>query len=357
MFTPTESSASFAGLEEVTTVLSAAEIESLRTVSEQLAADLGEAALDSRRTFRAIQIAARRVPRRIAETLINFRRNGNEYGSLVFKNLPLDQHLVNTPEHGALPGWQQAPVSTMVQLLMMTWLGDVIAYADEKDGALVQDVVPLAGNELRQQNSGSVFFGMHTENSFHPYKPDHLSLLCLRSDHDRVAHTLTASIVRALRMLSSECVDFLREPLYRIRYASSFGGDGLRYCPALPVLTGSMQRPILCVDFHLTEGLSEDAVWALDQLREAMTAVLTGTVLEPGDFVIVDNRTAVHARTKFTPHYDGCDRWLRRCFTVTDFSRSQSARVPGSHVCAPLRVISPRGSAAKSSKPLAGMPS
>jgi L-asparagine oxygenase len=139
----------------------------------------------------------------------------------------------------------------------------------------------------------------------------------------------------------------LRQPLFRIRYASSFGGDGPRYCPAAPVLTGSVQRPNLCVDFHLTEGLSEDATWALSQLREAMPAVLAGIVLEPGDLVIVDNRSAVHAGTQFTPRYDGRDRWLRRCFTVTDFGRSQSARVPGSHVCAPLSVICPRGSAAR----------
>jgi L-asparagine oxygenase len=337
------STASFAGLGPVTMTLTAQESASLRALASQLAADLGGAALDRPSTMRAVRAATGQLPHRIAQSLTDFRCNGNEYGSVVFKHLPLDHQLVATPEHGSLHTWQQAGVSTMVQLLMMTGLGDVIAYADEKDGALVQDVVPLPGHEQRQENSGSAFFGMHTENSFHPYKPDHLGLLCLRADHDRVAYTLTASVRRALPLLSGVCVAVLRQPLYRIRYASSFGADGPRYCPALPVLTGSVRQPNLCVDFHLMEGLSEEAAWALGQLRAAMTSVLAGTVLEAGDLVIVDNRAAVHARTRFTPRYDGSDRWLRRCFAVTDFSRSRSARVPGSHICAPLNVICPRG--------------
>jgi L-asparagine oxygenase len=341
----------FAGLEPVAFQLSADESERLRTLSWQLASDLRNADLDSQSVLKAVELEGRHLPRRIAESLIEFRRNGNEYGTLVLKNLPLDHDLGATPERGTLQAWQGAPISTMAQLLVMSWLGDVIAYSDEKDGALLQDIVPRPGAESRQENSGSVFLEMHTEDGFHPYKPDHLSLLCLQPDHDRVAYTLSASIARALPRLSSACIDVLREPLYRIQYASSFGVTGEQhYCAALPVLTGPVHQPELCVDFHAMEGLSEDAAWALNQLREAMTAVLAGAVLEPGDLIIVDNRAAVHARTDFTPRYDGRDRWLRRCFTVADLSRSRAARVPGSHVCAPLRAISHRrGKSATSS--------
>lgn len=337
------SSARFAGLHPVAITLSDDEREALRRSASRLATDVRDADLDSQTLLRAVELDGRHLPRRIAEALIDFRRHSNEYATLVFKNMPSDHGLVPTPAGGKLGAWQAAPVSTMAQLLVMSWLGDVIAYSDEKDGALVQDIVPRRGDESRQENSGSVFLEMHTEDGFHPFKPDHLSLLCLRSDHERAAFTLTASIARALPLLSSACIEVLREPLYRIRYASSFGDAGNpRYCRALPVLSGSVQQPELCVDFHAMEGLSEDAAWALDQLRQAMTEVMAGAVLEPGDLIIVDNRAAVHARTAFTPRYDGTDRWLRRCFTVADLSRSRAARVMGSHVCAPLRVISHR---------------
>ena len=340
----------FAGLGPVAIELSAEESERLRKLSWQLAADLHNADLDSQSVLRAVEVEGRHLPRRIAASLIDFRRHSNEYGTLVLKNLPRDHDLVATPGNGRLQVWQRAPLSTMSQLLVMSWLGDIIAYSDEKDGALVQDIVARQGAESRQENSGSVFLEMHTEDGFHPYKPDHLSLLCLRSDHDRVAYTLSSSIVRALPRLSSACVDVLREPLYRIRYASSFGvGVEQRYCAALPVLAGSAQQPELCVDFHAMEGLSEDAAWALNQLREAMTAVMAGAVLEPGDLIIVDNRAAVHARTDFTPRYDGRDRWLRRCFTVADLSRSRAARTPGSHICAPLSAVARRRSKSSTS--------
>lgn len=333
----------FAGLEPAVLVLSAGEKERLHGFARQLAIELRDSDLDSQTVLTAVELAGRQLPRRIAQSLIDFRRNSNDYGTLMLKNLPLEHDLVGTPERGKLESWQRAPVSTLAQLLVMSWFGDVIAYSDEQDGALVQDIVPQPGAESRQENSGSVFLEMHTEDGFHPFKPDHLSLLCLRSDRDRVAYTLTASIVRALPRLSSAAIDLLREPMYRIGYATSFGAAGdRRYCPALPVLTGPMHQPELCVDFHAMEGLSDDAAWALDQLREAMTAVMAGAVLEPGDLIIVDNRAAVHARTAFAPRYDGRDRWLRRCFTVSDLSRSRAARVPGSQVCAPLRVISPR---------------
>lgn len=344
MLTGTASAPSLAGLEPVTAVLSADESELLRTLSGRLAADLRYMDLDSQCALTAVEIEGRNLPRRIAELLIGFRRSGNEYGSLVLKNLPVDHDLVATPDHGKLQVWQQAAVSTIVQLLVMSWFGDVIAYSEEKEGALVQDIIPRQDAESRQENGGSVFLEVHTEDGFHPHKPDHLSLLCLRSDHDRVAYTLTASIVRALPRLSSVCVDVLRKPLFRIRYASSFGGSEPRYCAALPVLTGPVQQPELCVDFHAMEGLSEEAAWALGLLQDAMTSVLAGVVLERGDLVIVDNRAAAHARTAFTPRYDGCDRWLRRCFTIADFSRSRTARVPESHVCAPLRAILERHS-------------
>ncbi len=186
---------------------------------------------------------------------------------------------------------------------------------------------------------------LHTEDGFHPYKPDYLSLLGLRADHDRVALTATVSITRALPSLSSACVEVLREPLYRIRYANSFThGDERRYGAPIPVLSGPVQQPDLCVDFHAMEALSDDASWALGVLRSAMTAVLAGAVLGPGDLIVVDNRAAVHARTAFVPRHDGTDRWLRRCFTVCDFRRSRPARVPGSHVCAPLPIIDGRSS-------------
>ena len=42
--------------------------------------------------------------------------------------------------------------------------------------------------------------------------------------------------------------------------------------------------------------------------------------------LVVDNNTAVHGRTPFTPRFDGTDRWLQRTFVVADLAGSAGDR-------------------------------
>ncbi|MGP3974027.1 TauD/TfdA family dioxygenase [Streptomyces sp. 8N114] len=221
----------------------------------------------------------------------------------------------------------------------MSVLGDAVSYADEKEGRLIQDICPLPGAEERQENSGSVLLDLHTEDSFHPYKPDYLSLYCLRSGPDRGAITVTGSIRAALPLLSPVSAATLREPIYRTRFSSSFADDAAapRYTSPQPVLSGPADDPDLCVNFFGTEAVDERGATALDELRGAVEKVLCGVFLRPGDMIVIDNRTAVHGRTGFTPSYDGQDRWLRRCFAVADLRPSRALRKRDSRVCAPVR--------------------
>jgi L-asparagine oxygenase len=140
-------------------------------------------------------------------------------------------------------------------------------------------------------------------------------------------------------LLDPEHARVLREPLFKLRLASSFVGPDSTACvSAIPVLTGSLNDPDLCVDFHASEPTTELARAALEELRRLLLGSLVGTVLEPGDMLIVDNRKAVHGRTGFTPRYDGQDRWLRRCFAVTDIRAAQAQLYPTSRVHRPLSI-------------------
>ncbi|MEU2792831.1 TauD/TfdA family dioxygenase [Streptomyces sp. NPDC007100] len=339
------------GAEGVTVELTPPETEQFRKVAAEITGMLphGEPAgpeqFDDPGLLAEIEVAARWVPPRLARALSRFRRQGNPHGVLLVRNVPLDDDLPPTPADGAAPAWSGLCTATVAQLAVVSWLGDVIAYADEKAGHLVQDVVPVRGAEQRQENSGSVLLELHTEDGFHPYKPDFVTLLCLRADHERRARTTYGAVAQALPRLSAECVRVLRRPLFRIHLSSSFGGStgtgtaagaGV-VSPPLPVLSGPATDPEIVADFHAMEPLDETAARAFDELREAMLAVLVGTVLEAGDLIVVDNRAAVHGRTAFRPRYDGRDRWLRRCFAVADLRPSRAVRAPGSQVCAPLR--------------------
>ncbi|SCL15259.1 L-asparagine oxygenase [Micromonospora rhizosphaerae] len=273
-------------------------------------------------------------PESLVQALTEFRYRSNPDGALLLRNLPIDDALPPTPEQGNFDGdWQRLKVASMTQLAVMNILGDVISYADEKAGRIIQDVVPVAGAEKRQENTGSCFLELHTEDGFHPQRPRFISLLALRPDHERVALTLASGIRRSLACLDGGTREVLARPIYRIRLSSSFVGDREDvYAGPVPVLTGSLSDPDLCVDFHAMTSDDPEGRRAIDSLRRAILTNLVGHVLAAGDLLIVDNDKAVHGRTGFTARYDGQDRWLRRSFAVPDLRRSTADRMPRSHV-------------------------
>jgi L-asparagine oxygenase len=325
--------------EEFTIVLSDEERRKITETVEGLP-PLPVSELDDDRLFTRIELARCGVPRRLAERLIDFRKNSNDYGTLLVRNLPVDKELPPTPRDGRVAKDKSSHVSEANLLLLLMHLGDPIAYSDEKEGALIQNICPVKGREGRQENTGSVYLEFHTEDGFHPHKPDFLGLFCLRPDYDGVAKTATASARRALRRIPGKAVSLLRQPLYRIRLSSSFSGDGepTRYSRQMPVLSGDLLEPEMCVDLHAMEAMNPAARDALECLKSALMEVVVDHALEPGDMFIVDNRMAAHARTGFRPRYDGEDRWLQRMFVVQDLRRSRASRPRTGHVTVPLTV-------------------
>ncbi|MDW5329515.1 TauD/TfdA family dioxygenase [Plantactinospora sp. KLBMP9567] len=324
----------------MTIELTAAESARMRRTCLGSAGEVGDAPLDSERLLTDVEVAAGALPERLLRALSRFRRSGNPFGTLRIRNVPIDDSLVPTPDGGDVSDWRCVPVATIAQLMVVSRLGEVIAYADEKGGRVVQDVVPVKGAEQRQENCGSTFLELHTEDGFHPFKPDFLTLLCMRGDPASSPYTITCAAQRVLPWLAEETVATLRQPLFRIRHSISFTGSGrARHSAAMPVLSGPATSPELVTDMYATEPLTAEAQRAFDELREAMAHCLTGTVLMPGDMLLVDNRAAVHGRTGFTARYDGTDRWLRRCFAVADLHPSRGLRAAGSPVCAPLATM------------------
>lgn len=278
------------------------------------------------------------LPERLLAALIDFRRKSNEHGAILVRNLPVDPDLPATPKEGKPSKDKRTHFSEFSLLALMMCLGEPIAYEDEKEGVIIQDVCPVKGKETKQENTGSVLLKLHTEDGFHPHKPDYIGLICLRPDHENVAATLVASIRRALSRMPASTLEILRRPLFSIQMSSSFLGNNREalYSRPIPVLSGDLLEPDMCMDNHAMVTADSSAKEALDSLSAALREVAVGRRLSAGEMLIVDNRGAAHARTGFEPHYDGNDRWLQRLFVVEDFRRSRRSRAPGSHVCASL---------------------
>jgi L-asparagine oxygenase len=281
-------------------------------------------------------VASRRscLPSRMVDALVGFTERPGPAAGLLIQGLPIDEALPETPLDGRPSPSKDSRVSESVLVLAASVLGSLIGYRQEKEGLLIHDVCPQPGREDRQENSGSQYFDVHTENAFHPLRPDHVLLLCLRDDVSRTARTMVGSAAMALPLLPARDIEVLRQPLFRHRMPTSFvtGGEAA-YSSLQPVLTGPEDDQRMCVDAFNTVAANDDAGGALDHLVGALKSVLVGPVLAPGDLLVVDNRRAVHARTGFEPRYDGSDRWLQRAFALCDLARTDGARIGDSHVC------------------------
>ncbi|KNE81964.1 MULTISPECIES: TauD/TfdA family dioxygenase [Streptomyces] len=290
---------------------------------------------DDPKWLAAVRDASAELPTRLLVELRRFRHDAGPDATLLIRDLPVSppggsNALPPTPTR---PGSVERTATTAAAVitLAMLQLGEVLAYRNEKTGALVQNVVPVPGQKTQQSNAGSVLLEMHNENAFHPNRPDYVGLLCVREDPGGQARLRTASVRRALPLLSAQARQVLSEERFLTEAPPSFGvvEDA---APAHAILLGSRQDPGILVDFSATHPLDEEAREAMAELRDVLTRTASALPLRPGDLAIVDNRLAVHGRTSFTPRYDGTDRWLHRVYASLDHRRSRPVRRDGGSV-------------------------
>jgi L-asparagine oxygenase len=264
------------------------------------------------------------LPVRLREAVRRYRHDSGEEGTLVIANLPIDEaHLPDTP--GVAESVERvATVPAVVSMLIGLQLGEVVAYREEKAGALVQNVVPVRGLAQSQSNAGAAPLEFHIENAFHPHRPDYIGLLCLRSDHEQQAGTVVTSMRRALRLIDAADLAVLQQDRFLTAAPPSFGPNDQARAHA--VLDGSVDDPNVGLDFNATMPLDEEARRVLERLHRVLTEVSASLVLRSGEMVFVDNRIVLHGRSLFTPRFDGHDRWLHRVFVHLDNRRSRSHR-------------------------------
>ncbi|AHH99520.1 clavaminate synthase family protein [Kutzneria viridogrisea] len=301
---------------------------------EQVARSLcgpGADPVDSPDWVAAARQAWDETPIGLRRPLREFRRDSGPQGAMLLRGLPVDREVL--PDTPGVAGSVQRTASVPAAVLMMiaAGLGDPAAFRPEKTGALVQDVVPVRGKESFQGNAGSVLLEWHTENAFHPNRPDFVMLLCLRQDHEGIAGLRTACIRTVLPLLSSSAREALFSNEFVTQAPPSFdlGPEGAVHHA---VLTGAEEDPNLQVDLAATSPRTDRAAAALTELQERFNDAAQTLVLRPGDLAIVDNRVTVHGRTGFTPRYDGQDRWLQRTFVMTDLRRSRHQRPSDGYV-------------------------
>ncbi|PTA46525.1 guanitoxin biosynthesis L-enduracididine beta-hydroxylase GntD [Micromonospora sp. RP3T] len=293
---------------------------------------------------------AAELPRGLRAGLREFRL-AEPAGVCLVRGYPLDQAAIGpTPRHWRdLPDVRSTRREELFLLLCASLLGEPFGWASTQRARVVQDVLPIAGDENAQLGSSSeTELTWHVEDGFHPYRPDHVGLMCLRNP-DAVPTTYAG--VRDLP-LHELPVRVLREPRFVIRPDESHVLDPddpdlrdraprsllersrdrlarLHAAPTpVPVLFGDPDEPYLLINSYYMRAVpgDEEAAAALARVVDLLGRRMVGVPLAPGDVCFLDNYQVVHGRAAFTARFDGSDRWLKRVNVTSDLRKSRDSR-------------------------------
>lgn len=270
------------------------------------------------------------LPPDVVRSVFRFRADPSATGFMLIQGMPIDENLPPTPVTSGPARFKETCISEASILLVALLLGEPVAYADEKDGVLVQNVYPIEAQKRSPSNESSdTDLGFHTELSFsrnfpdrplHVASPDFLLLLGLRAAPFVDAVTTLVEAREICGLLTNDARATLRQPLFQLRAPYSFAhanGADRPWSRPVPLLHGTDAATTLAFDLACgVRGTVPEATEAIDQLRRAVSSpeVQRHVRISAGDLLIVDNRKCAHARSRFEARFDGADRWLQRVY-------------------------------------------
>jgi alpha-ketoglutarate-dependent taurine dioxygenase len=212
-------------------------------------------------------------------------------------------------------------------------LGHPVSYVQEQNGRLIQNLVPVHKTEYQQiSTSSKVELEMHTESSFHPFRPSYVLLLCLRGD-EAVATTY-ADDFDIVPKLSNEAISILQKKWFTTQIDQSFRSDGQPdvhiHTPILEKTNTDWMVWKITYDSWFMKAVGDgsdesrsQAERALQEMRDAVNSSTKEVVLKTGDLLVINNDCTVHGRKPFQPRYDGTDRWVQRMLVIRDMPPSE----------------------------------
>jgi len=269
------------------------------------------------------------LPAALIRTLLKFRADPAANGILQISGMPVDDPLPQTPTTARTTGRKPTSISEASVLIIGMALGEPVAYEDEKDGVLVQNVYPIEAERRAPSNESSATdLGFHTELSFsrrHPERalheacPDFLLLLGLRAAPLGDAVTTLVEARDICRLLSDRARSVLAQPVFQLRapYSFTHGIADRPWSRPVPLLHNTDTTTALAFDLACgVRAMAPEAEEALDELKHVVSRVdlHRNFRLGAGDLLVVDNRKCAHARSRFEARFDGSDRWLQRVY-------------------------------------------
>lgn len=308
--------------------LSPRDVEHIRELTDSFDGELRH--VDDGRFLARIAVWSHELPRDLRAFLEDFRIAERSPACLV-RGYPVDDDRIGpSPEVSGARRMKSADETRLelAAILLGSCLGDVFGWRLQHDGRIVHDLAPRREHEDSGFGTGSrQYINWHTEDSFHPCRADYIGLFCVRNP----AEVATTIGFLDIRMLSARDRQVLSRPVFVFRPDPSYliaGADPLPGPDQGSILYGDPADPYLRFDQDYVDwpgdvaGIEE----AIESLRSAVNVNLVHLPLRSGDFLLLDNRRAVHGRVSFEPEYGGADRWLKRINVTLDIKRSRHLR-------------------------------
>lgn len=270
---------------------------------------------------------AMQLPPDILIALNEFRYRDDHNGTFLLQGFEIDNdQLEATPQTtGREMDEKSAAREGFLLMLLTSLLGEAFGWSTQRNGALINNILPVRQHEGEQLSTGSaVDLDWHTEEAFHPFRADFLVLMCLRNP-DNVP-TVIGSIQDVC--LDEEVKKVLFSPRFIFHTDKNFQDSLFDFSLPMPVLFGDFNSPYVRIDPSFMNAVPGDreAHDALIEITTSFKKVLADVALQQGDILFMDNFRVVHGRKAFQPRFDGTDRWLKRVNITADLRKSRALR-------------------------------
>ncbi|WP_088889847.1 TauD/TfdA family dioxygenase [Leptolyngbya ohadii] len=301
-------------------VLNQHELKDVNHLLNQILGDTEEIGLEE--LLSKCFVLSHRLPERIKQFVYDFKTTEHSPGILIrHPEPPFD--VAFTPEFLVTHRRETVTRDEVLHILYATLVGYVIAWNSIQNGNLVNHVLPIRSHENKLLSSGSANkFELHTEDAFHPYAEEFLSLLCMRNPYKVSTDIAFLGDVE----LPEDVKELLFQPQFVI-------GANLAHTVNQPkdrrsILFGNRESPYFRLNLNMLnmDLLEQSAKDALDFFINGLKEVEQSVVLGAGDVLFLDNFRTAHGRPPYLPAYDGSDRWLKRLYITTDLRKSRDLR-------------------------------
>jgi len=274
-------------------------------------------------------VAAEVLPPPLAHLLRDLARPDGP-DAIVLDNFPVDEVLVPTPLDGQRPAGKPAVSEAVIAGSVGVMGAHMLSYRQEKKGEVLQQLVPIPGEEAKQSNTGRTKFGLHTDNANIPFRfrQQFLGLYGLRNEKDVATLVVTLEDIR--RAISPALLRKLRYPIYRFPAPLSFDLGGWHVLSEPRSVIWTDDNGVERIALPRSEFSQEDAEAdeAVNQFREFLDQIEPRrVVVGPGRFFIFRDSRVLHGRDAV----EG-DRWLQRVYISRTLDAHRAATNSGRRV-------------------------